>query len=455
MGIDAYAEGDAEVNNCNSCMKELNGDAGPLCASCSKKAYDAAEAAKSSVITAEPPMGTVNVNSVEVFSTGEHNGDAYSEADLDQMVRAHREIGSELKPFVKLGHDPKQQLIQNDGWPAAGWVDNVRREGSKLIADFKAVPKQLAEVMKKGGYRRVSSEVFWNLKRGTETFPRVLKAVALLGATTPAVRGLKDIYDLYGGAEPAKAYAITDSDNGADLRIYEAAPEEDRMTVEEQKRLETAEAELKQYKAQEEARKGDEAKAVAAAKAEAEATAAKATADLAATVKLYEEEKVAREAAEKSLKDSQLAAHRAAAESEIDGLLRDGVKAGKVLPKTVAIFKALAMTDLITPDAEGVREYAFKDGEKDAKVSGTARSLVKQLVESMPKQVDFSHRSLNTPVPVPSNGEAPNEKHYAEVGEQAREYQRKHPTNPVTGKPMTLGEATKIVARGNLVRQGR
>src|SRR3990167_1169299 len=205
---------------CSAAMTE--GAEGTLCAACSKKAYDEKMANVATATRTEPP-GTVSVKDIEVFSVGTHNGDPYSEKDLDAMVDAHREVGAELQPFVKLGHSPQQALIQADGWPSAGWVDNVRRVGEKLVADFKAVPVRLAEIMKRGGYNRVSSEVFWNLKRGEKTFPRVLKAVALLGSTTPAVRNLKDIMDLYGGPEPAKAYAITSEDNGAGLRGYEAA----------------------------------------------------------------------------------------------------------------------------------------------------------------------------------------------------------------------------------------
>ncbi len=43
-------------------------------------------------------------------------------------------------------------------------------------------------------YAAVSCEIFWDLKRNGRTFPRALKAVALLGAGVPAVSGLKPLY---------------------------------------------------------------------------------------------------------------------------------------------------------------------------------------------------------------------------------------------------------------------
>ena len=81
--------------------------------------------------------------------------------------------------------------------PAFGYIENLRVKGKKLIADFVDVPRRLAEIIKKKGYSRVSSEVYWNYKKGSTVFPRVLKAVALLGADIPAITDLKDIEALY------------------------------------------------------------------------------------------------------------------------------------------------------------------------------------------------------------------------------------------------------------------
>ena len=139
--------------------------------------------------------GVYNVDGVEIFKAGKWNGDEYTEADLDDIATSYAEIGGELKPYLKLGHNATQPLL--DGMPAAGWVQNVRRQGASLVADFVNVPKKIKELIDKKAYGRMSSEIYWNLKSGDKNYRRALKAVALLGADTPAVRTLDDFINLY------------------------------------------------------------------------------------------------------------------------------------------------------------------------------------------------------------------------------------------------------------------
>jgi hypothetical protein len=149
---------------------------------------------------------TFALTGVEIFSSGKWNGDDYSEADLDAIVQSFNEVGSQLKPYVKLGHGAKQSLLREDELPAAGWITALRRNGKKLVADINGIPKKIYELMKNGGYRRVSSEIYWNLKMGDKTYPYALKAIAFLGGTTPAVQTLDDLIALYDGSAPAHAY---------------------------------------------------------------------------------------------------------------------------------------------------------------------------------------------------------------------------------------------------------
>lgn len=137
---------------------------------------------------------TFNLNGVEIFSTGVWNGDKYSEKDLDAMIKNFDEVGFE--PPVKLGHNEEQSELQ-DGQPALGYISKIYKVGSKLVADFKELPKKVYEAVKRGNYKRVSSEIYWNYKANGSTFNRVLKAVALLGADIPAVTNLESITGLY------------------------------------------------------------------------------------------------------------------------------------------------------------------------------------------------------------------------------------------------------------------
>lgn len=130
-----------------------------------------------------------SIEGVELFATGKHNGDDYSEKDLDDMVEAYAEQGYQAP--LKLGHD------ETPGKPAVGWVANLRRQGAKLLGDITHIPKELYESIKRRGYDRVSAEIYWNLKSSGRTFRRALKAVALLGADVPAVSTLTPLHKLF------------------------------------------------------------------------------------------------------------------------------------------------------------------------------------------------------------------------------------------------------------------
>ena len=151
-------------------------------------------------------MSTTNITGVELFQTGIWNGDAYDIRDLNAMVRASQETG--FTPPVKIGHmsdEATNSLLKHEGLPAFGWIKNLRVQGEKLLGDLVQVPRRIADLIKAGAYKRLSAEIFWNYTQGTKTWPRVLKAVSLLGAEIPAVTNLKELEALYaitnGGAD--------------------------------------------------------------------------------------------------------------------------------------------------------------------------------------------------------------------------------------------------------------
>lgn len=148
---------------------------------------------------------TFNINGIEIFSEGEWNGDIYKRDDLEKMVSSFGKTGFE--PPVKIGHNEEQPELK-DGAPALGYIDKIYIEGKKLLADFKELPKKVYEAMKRGNYKRVSSEIYWNYAKDGKVFDRVLKAVALLGAEVPAVTNLESITGLY-------------SKDNSELKIYD------------------------------------------------------------------------------------------------------------------------------------------------------------------------------------------------------------------------------------------
>lgn len=125
------------------------------------------------------------IKNVEILKVGTWNGEKFTADHLDAIFENFGKLDYQVP--VKLGH------TNDPGAPAYGWVENLKRVGDSLFADFVDVPKQIYQMIKDKQFNQVSVEVFFNLKRAGGNFLRALKAVALLGAEIPAVAGLKPV----------------------------------------------------------------------------------------------------------------------------------------------------------------------------------------------------------------------------------------------------------------------
>lgn len=149
-------------------------------------------------------LKTRDLKGVELLAVGTWNGTGcpeggceFTQKHIDQAVKAGKELDGTFEAPVKLGHDDDQKLLQTDGYPAAGWVKNLRRVGEKLIGDLVKVPEKVAQLIDAGAYRKRSVELKQDVEIDGTTYPLVLTGLALLGADLPAVEGLKDITKLY------------------------------------------------------------------------------------------------------------------------------------------------------------------------------------------------------------------------------------------------------------------
>lgn len=163
----------------------------------------------------EPEMKTIQ--DVEIFASGMWNGDRFTDDDLNQIVESFKKTKDKLRPYVKIGHGDSQNLLSKDELPKAGVIENVRKVGSKLIADLVQVPKKVFEVVKRKAFDKISSELFVNIDISGERHPFALKAVALLGGETPAVHDLNSIMDLF----CYEGIAIGYSDNTNNSKEYD------------------------------------------------------------------------------------------------------------------------------------------------------------------------------------------------------------------------------------------
>lgn len=162
------------------------------------------------------PIELLEIRDVEVLAVGEFEPAVgpkiikITESDLDNIVSANAQLS--FKPFLKIGHHEKQAFleeIKKDSErerPTLGEITELRRVKSKLLATFSNVPKKIHDlIVKTRSFPGRSAEILFNFKDSGKTFSHVLKAVAFLGATVPAVSNLKDIEALFGAYENERA----------------------------------------------------------------------------------------------------------------------------------------------------------------------------------------------------------------------------------------------------------
>jgi hypothetical protein len=135
------------------------------------------------------------IKGAEIFDEGTWNGLKFNSADLDDIAATFDVLKLAGKVPLKFGHRGKDAR-HDDTQPALGWVQCVYRKGTKLVADVTDIPTEVYNAIKKGLYKFVSVELLQNVPAGTRKIPWVLDAVALLGATAPAVGTLKDLQAL-------------------------------------------------------------------------------------------------------------------------------------------------------------------------------------------------------------------------------------------------------------------
>jgi hypothetical protein len=140
------------------------------------------------------------IEEMEIFRSGTHNGEEFSEDDLDEIAANFRSLKDEVRPKLKITHRENQKSIA--GLASYGDITDVytkKDEDGKrrLYARIENVPKEVIEFIKERRFPERSIEIYPNFKLGTKdaspSYHNVLKAIALLGHEMPAVTGMKPI----------------------------------------------------------------------------------------------------------------------------------------------------------------------------------------------------------------------------------------------------------------------
>jgi hypothetical protein len=198
----------------------------------------------------------MNKKAVEILSVGNWNGTEITLEDLDAMITAWEENPNYQLP-LKLGHDKNQKILQNDGYPAAGWIERIYRNGHKLMADFKDIPAKIYQLIENKAYRQVSSEVFFNVNVGGKKYRKMLAGVALLGADVPGVMNLNDMLAMYGHKDIQRIVIENESELKTEIHYFtkEIAMEKTALELKLEQDLEAQKAEFTKVQEQVDAEK--------------------------------------------------------------------------------------------------------------------------------------------------------------------------------------------------------
>jgi hypothetical protein len=115
---------------------------------------------------------------IEIFKVGTHTDSSgkvreWTEQDLEEIASLYNPTVHEA-PIV-IGHPEMDS-------PAYGWVESLKAEGGKLLAKLKDLAPEFVDWVKRGLYKKVSIALYPDLG---------LRHVGFLGATPPAIKGLK------------------------------------------------------------------------------------------------------------------------------------------------------------------------------------------------------------------------------------------------------------------------
>lgn len=165
---------------------------------------------------AELKLETKRLDNVEILHVGTWNKRVYGEKEMDEAI-AHFKEGL-IEPYINIAHDNSltDQMKKVLGVFSFGWVDNLWRDGKKLLANFKQVPKMVAEWIESGALKQRSVEWWHRFTKQDGTKVRnVLEAVTFFGANgIPAVPNLSDVMDLYQSALSSKTPGKGDGEKG-------------------------------------------------------------------------------------------------------------------------------------------------------------------------------------------------------------------------------------------------
>lgn len=320
--------------------------------------------------------------------------------------------------------------------PAYGWAKSIVERDGELYAEPTQVEPQFAELVNKGRFKKISASIYLPDTPGNpKPGHHYLKHVGFLGAAPPAVKGLRSAQ--FSAGDGALEFAAPLAGLGNVLTdLFQRV----RDYVLDRDGIEKADQVIPHWQIRsigETANWPDTYPSFAAAvddntpslistdalinpKPNPETDMSQNnTAEFAEAQRKLNEQKTDLEAREKAIKDREQAALRTDAATFAESLVNDG----KLLPR----FKT-PVVELLTSLHSG---QALNFAEGGQQVSTSPAQVLRDVLTSLPKQIDFSEKSAGEFTAAPVTFAAPPgtviDAGRAELHGKAQAYQRQHP----------------------------
>lgn len=327
---------------------------------------------------------------IEIFRAGKHvdmdgNAASFTEADIADIAESYNRDVSEA-PLV-VGH-PEHNA------PAYGWVKSLKAEGPLLLAEPHQVDSEFADMVKAGRFKKRSASL---ISPSAPNHPKpghwYLRHVGFLGAAAPAVKGLRDC------AFAAKAEGVHEFADALEVRWawQSIANLFSRMRdrIIEQDGLEKADQVLGEWDInaiRDAARPERDAAIPSYADLKSDDTKDNDMTDRTAELAAREAE-IAKQKQELADREAVIAEKEKKARREAAVAFVDGAStAGKLLPRFKAPVVELLLALGTTP------QLSYADGGKS--VTKASDDMLRELIDAMPKQVNFTERAADAIAPV-------------------------------------------------------
>lgn len=337
-------------------------------------------------------MSTTPTATLNIFRAGTHvatdgTQHTFSQADIDDLVSSY---DPELAPAPLVVGHPK---IED---PAYGWADKLVLTGDNVFAAPRDVEPQFAKMVNDKRFPHISASIYLPDSPGNpKPGHHYLRHIGFLGARAPAVSGLKPAQ--FAAADGALEFAMPAHRLNGLIWTVRDLFQKLRDSWIDRDGLEAADRIVPQWQINsisELALSSEELQAFPAFAAHTDTTAFDTTeipmsqqqpADFAAREAALNNQKTELETREAALKKREDDARRADAAEFAQGLVAEG----KLLPRQ----KAAVVELLLSLPSGTVLNFAQGEGDDAEQIEQPAIEALRELLTSLPKQVDFAEKS--------------------------------------------------------------